>query len=227
MESKLKSYFYTGNFSQLLNITGKPSEPIALLMDRASVMLNRTPSSSHANLKALSDHLRSFAPVTVEKGPLEEILNLIVLFNTDQEAAIIDSTKPDSPEKLMILSAAMIKLNRPEVAEKALQQVLSQDDEDGGLGLIQACVCFAKGEFEEASSLANELIAKYGESPVLLNVYALSLIHEQHYTKAEGLLRRSIDLSRELSLPYFLEFSLSNLIACRRLLGEPITDSEA
>ena len=226
METKLRSLFFTGNFPSLINSQGKKSDSIDLLIARAQVQLGKSPQISFPNLTSLSSHLHSNDLVTVHEDPLSDTLRSLLLLNTGQETKYIDSVKPDSHEKIMMLSAALLRIRRPEIAEKTLKSALNQEEEEAGFSLLLACAQFLKGEYEEAAGIVNELVAKYGESGLLLNLYGLSLAHEGNYAKAENLLKKAVDLSRETSNHQDLEMSLRNLIAIKRILNENFEELE-
>lgn len=226
MESKLRSLFFTGNFQTLLNSQGKKSDSIDLLISRAQLQTGKSPQLSIPNLASLASHLQTKEAVNVHEDPLADTLRSLVLLNTGQETKFIDSVKPDNHEKIMMLSAALIKIRRAEIAEKTLKNALNQDEEEGGFSLLLACALFAKGDFEEAAGIANELIAKFGESGILLNIYGLSLVHEGNYAKAENLIKKAADLSRETNNKPDLEMSLKNLISIKRMTNENFEDLE-
>lgn len=226
MEEKLRSLFFTGNFPQLLDYKGRVSESISLLMSRAQVLMGKAPSSDLPNLKVLANYQKTGEPSKLANDPLEELLSLVFLLNSDQESIVIDSIKLDSLEKKILFATALLKLRRPDVASSSLKAALNENEEEGAFSLLLACTCFVKGEFEECASLTNELISKYGESPVLLNLYALSLMEEGNFARAENLLKKAVDQSKEFGVGSYLEMSLRNLIACKRMVGEVFADIE-
>ena len=226
MESKLRSLFFTGVYSSLLSSQGKKPDSIELLISRAQVQLGKTPNLSLENLESLSSLLRGNSSVKVHSDALSEVLSSLILLSTGQETQVIDNIKPDNHEKIMLLTAALIKIRRADIAEKTMKVALNQEEEEAGFSLLLACALFVKGEFEEAGAIANELIAKFGESSLLLNLYALCLVHEGNYAKAENLLKKALETSKSEGNLQDLTISLKNLIAIKRIVNENFEEYE-
>jgi tetratricopeptide (TPR) repeat protein len=226
MEGKLRSLFFTGNYSSLLQSPGKKPDSIELLISRAQVQLGKKPSLSLNNLESLRDHLNSFSSVSVHDDALSETLTFLLQLNTGQECQLIDNIKPDNYEKIMFLAAALLKIRRPEYAEKAMKAALNQDEEEAGFSLLLAFSLFMKGEFEEAAGIANELIAKFGESSILLNLFALCLVHEGNFAKAENLLKKALENCKVEGNTQDLAVTLKNLIAIKRIVNESYEEYE-
>ena len=225
MEEKLRSYFYLGKFDSLIGYQGKSSE-ISYLVERALILMNKSNNTDLANFKALASYYKTDEIPSVASGPLEDVLALIISFNTDHESNIVDSVQPTTLEKKLFLISSLLKLRRIDIAESTVKSALSQDDEEGALSFLLACTLLAKGDFEEASSVISELISKYEESAVLLNLSALTLLHEGNYPKSETKLLKALELAKNLQAKDQIEITLKNLISCKRLTGENIGELE-
>lgn len=226
MEGKLRSLFFTGNYSSLFSSQGKKSESIDLLISRAQVQLGKTPNQSLPNLESLQSLLQGDPSVKVHQDSLSEVLSSLIMLNSNQETQLIDNIKPDTHEKIMFLCAALIRIRRPDIAEKTMKAALNQEEEEAGFSLLLACALFTKGDYEEAGSIANELIAKFGESSLLLNLSALCLVHEGNYAKAEILLKKALENSKSEGNLQDLTVSLKNLIAIKRIVNENFDEYE-
>ena len=226
MEGKLRSLFFTGNYSSLLSAQGQKSDSINLLISRAQAQLGKSPNQSLPNLESLSSLLKGDSSVKVHADALSEVLSSLIMLNSNQETQLIDNIKPDTHEKIMLLAAALIRIHRPDIAEKTMKVALNQEEEEAGFSLLLACALFAKGDFEEAGSIAYELIAKFGESSLLLNLSALCLVHEGNYAKAENMLKKALESSKSEGNLQDLTVSLKNLIAIKRIVNENFDEYE-
>lgn len=226
MEEKLRSYFFLGNLDNLLKYQGKKNAEASLLTERSLVMIEKPTNSELPNLEVLSLHQKDWEQVPIASDELEETLKIILNFNSSQEANPIDSFNPDTLEKKLFLACCLLKLRRHDIAETTLKSALAQDDEEGGLSLLLACTLLIKGENEEAAGTVSELISKYGESSVLLNIYALSLVHDGNYSKASSILKKALDIAKALGVRQYVEISIRNLISCKRILQEDVSELE-
>ena len=226
MEEKLRSYFYLGSLENLIKYQGKKSEESSLLQERALVMMGKPTSLSLPNLEVLRSYQQRWEPLPLSSDPLEEILSLAMSFNNNEEASLVDSLKPLTLEKKLLLLCSLLKLRRSDIVEGMLKEAMAQDEEEGAFGLLLAVTLFLKGDFEEAGGVANELISRYGDSPVTMNIYALALLQEGNHSKAETNLLKALGLARNLGVQQYVELTLRNLIACKRVAGENFNELE-
>ena len=226
MEEKLRSYFYLGSFEKLFKNQGKISEDLNTLCERALVMMGKPTNAAWPNLQVLKKHQQTYEAYDLVSDPIEEILSIIMTINNNQEVNIVDTLKATSLEKRLLLICCLLKIRRPDIADSILKTALKEDDEEGALSFLLACSLFVKGEYEEAGGVANELIAKYGESAVLLNIFALTMLQDGNSAKAEGILSKALVVAKETGVREHIELTLRNLIACKRLAGEDFTEVE-
>lgn len=226
MEEKLRSYFYLGSFEKLFKNQGKISEDLNTLCERALVMMGKPSNAAWPNLQVLKKHQQTYEAYDLVSDPIEEILSIIMAINNNQEVNIVDTLKATSLEKRLLLICCLLKIRRPDITDSILKTALKEDDEEGALSFLLACSLFVKGEYEEAGGVANELIAKYGESAVLLNIFALTMLQDGNSAKAEGILSKALVVSKETGVREHTELTLRNLIACKRLAGEDFTEVE-
>ena len=226
MEAKLRSYFFIGKLDNLVKYQGKKDDNIALLIERALVMMKQPTTMKLRNLETLASYQQNYEAVDLASDGLEEVLSLIFSLNSNQESSLVDSIKPETSEKRILLACCLLKLRRPDIVENMMKAALSQEEEEGGYSLILAISFFLKGEFEESGAIISELLSKFGDSPVLLNIYALTFIHEGNYSKAENVLNRALELSKQFGVNSYTEITLRNMIACKRITGETFLDFE-
>jgi coatomer protein complex subunit epsilon len=89
-----------------------------------------------------------------------------------------------------------LSMNCEELAQKELQRMKKLDDDASITQLSTAWFQLYKGGTESAEALYifQELAEKYGETSLLLNGQAASLLHQGKFVEAEDLLHRALQL---------------------------------
>lgn len=231
MEEKLKGQFVTGNYKAVIDSNSASKGLLPAFMHFSSLVeigqksaLDSAPSSLPlSNLQLLYSHVNQGESIkekiTPDSFKFNETLQIISQINEGELTQVIESTKPESSEKISLVACALVKLRHPEIAEIALKNALSRDDEDPSLQFAMAISLIAKGEYEESSAILNELSQKFGDSPLLLNSLAICALQEGNYPEAEQNLNRAMTLSNEINGKN-LDISLKNMIALKRQTGE-------
>lgn len=139
----------------------------------------------------------------------------------------LDSLKVASAEgQCTQIVLDMLQKHRVDVADNYIKQGLEANDEDVTLQIVSCVVNIFKGEYDEAYATLNELLQKHGDSPLLLNNYAICAMQDGNLEEAEQALSRALEVSSSLNRPDYLAVSLVNLISLKRQQGQPYIDFE-
>jgi predicted Zn-dependent protease len=117
--------------------------------------------------------------------------------------------KGDSLEELALSVIGLLRIDRPDLAEKSLAKMAEQDDDDALSQVAKIWVHLSKGftvnkgnneGFQEVSDSVNELIEKNGKSPALLDLMACAEIRNGNYGEALKILKEVRALSSNSDL---------------------------
>jgi coatomer subunit epsilon len=102
----------------------------------------------------------------------------------------------------------LLKLNRPDLAEKEVAAMQKMNEFAAPTQLAAAWTNVALGgdRIKEAVSIYQDLMDKYGPSPLLLNNIAVALMNQKKYQDAEAPLLQAIERVRqvlEITVPRF------------------------
>ncbi|XP_063900249.1 coatomer subunit epsilon-like [Zophobas morio] len=102
----------------------------------------------------------------------------------------------ESLECMSLKVQCYLSMNCEELAQKELQRMKKLDDDASITQLSTAWFQLYKGGTESAEALYifQELAEKYGETSLLLNGQAASLLHQGKFVEAEDLLHRALQL---------------------------------
>jgi tetratricopeptide (TPR) repeat protein len=242
MEERLRSLFFTGNYPKVLESAQSSTAPQNLLLVIRSLLeypsqkfpnIDSLQGIPHENVKLLERYLKKQIPATqllenVNNDALGfgELIRGIVLINEGEPGQVIDSLKVSQVESYALVASALLKLRRPDAAEALAKQGLEKDDEEGVLLFIEAIICIAKGEYDEAYSTLNELVQQYGESPALLNAIAICTLQDANYEEADMLLNKALEQAKALSNSSLVSTTLMNMIAFKRQQGLEVAEYE-
>ncbi len=121
----------------------------------------------------------------------------------------------NSLEQVALSIQIYLKMHRLDLAEKALKQMQSMEEDNTLTQLAAAWVYVAKGgeKLQEAAYIYQELIDRFEPSAMLLNGLAVCNMHMQNFEEAERLL---VDAAGKGSN----SDTLLNLIACSNHMGK-------
>lgn len=125
---------------------------------------------------------------------------------------------PNSLELASIQIKTLLRMNRVDLAEKALKTMMEMNDDATITQLTNAYLLLIKGgqeRIEEAELIFQQLQKKFGNSNTILNGLALCMFQSGAFENAERTLLSSLGLS-----PNDPE-TLINLIACAQHLKKP------
>lgn len=119
----------------------------------------------------------------------------IYMHELNYEAAYKILHTSDTLESLAITLDILLKMNRIDLAKKKLKEMQDKDDDATLTQLAQAWVNVAVGgdKLQDAYYIYQELVDKYGSSPILLNNQAVTFIGQGKYEEAEAALQEALD----------------------------------
>lgn len=119
----------------------------------------------------------------------------IYMHELNYEAAYKILHTSETLESLAITLDILLKMNRIDLAKKKLKEMQDKDDDATLTQLAQAWVNVAVGgdKLQDAYYIYQELVDKYGSSPILLNNQAVTFIGQGKYEEAEAALQEALD----------------------------------
>jgi len=138
--------------------------------------------------------------------------------NFDAALRLLHNAEGDDLECMAATVQGLLKNDRIDLAHKEVQRMQSADEDAIITQLALAWVNMAQGKekLQEAFYIFQELIDKYGSTPLLLNCQASCLIMQQKYEQAEQLMHEAME--KDSNNPE----TLVNLIVLTQHLGKPV-----
>nr|CAI5843849.1 unnamed protein product [Callosobruchus analis] len=188
-----RSYIAQNKFLVVLDeIHGaSPAEiqPLKLLANYMSAKLK----------KEKYDHILAQLEQQLSTGTVNDTLILVastIYCNEDNmEAAYRVLHLSDSLECMSFLVDILLKLNRVDLARKKLKEMQDKDDDAILTQLAQAWINISLGgdKLQDAYYIYQELVDKYGSTPLLLNGQAVTFMGQGKCEEAEAALQEAID----------------------------------
>lgn len=239
MEEQVRGLFFTGNFAKAASMAKSPTPDILIWQMRAALESKQAPVQSipavasfpAANFQALCDFLRgraTTAEVTADSLGFAEVVKAYELAVAEKWSQVVETLPPSTVERQALVVLALLKLNRPDIAEQLVKKAAAASDEEAVLQLAQVWLALSKTEPDEAGSILSELESKFGASALLLTAKGVAMMQEGNYAEAEQVLTQAVakglsDLSQSKSVAC----AVANLVTCKRLLGEGVEETEA
>ncbi|XP_019871490.2 coatomer subunit epsilon [Aethina tumida] len=132
------------------------------------------------------------------------------------EAAYRVLHSSESLEAMSFIVDILLKLDRIDLARKKLKEMQDKDDDATLTQLAQAWINIAAGgeKLQDAYYIYQELVDKYGSTPLLLNGQAVTFIGQAKYEEAEAALQEALDRDANYA------DTLINMIALNRQIGK-------
>lgn len=148
----------------------------------------------HNDIHSQIDELMQ-SNINVESDILPIVAATIYLQEENTEAALRALHSSDTIESMALTLQVLLKMDRIDLARKKLKDMQEKDDDATLTQLAQAWLNIAMGgeKLQDAYYIYQELVDKYGATPVLLNGQAVAFIGQQKYEEAESALQEALD----------------------------------
>ncbi|XP_050298035.1 coatomer subunit epsilon [Anthonomus grandis grandis] len=212
-----RSYIAQNKFLVVLDEIqgGAPAEiqPLKLLAEYMQSKSNRAAFLDQLNQK-------------IDGSPHNETLSIVAATIFIQEGNLDGAYRylhaSESLESLSFIINILLMLDRVDLAIKKLKEMQEKDDDATLTQLAQAWVHTAMGgdKLQDAYYIYQELVDKYGSTPLLLNGQAVTFLGQGKYEEAESALQEALDRD-----PNNAE-ALVNMIALQRHLENKSSDHQ-
>lgn len=168
--------------------------------------------SSKAKRETILSQLDQKLSGNVENSTLILVAATIYVNENNLETAFRILHMSESLEAIAFIIDILLKIDRVDLARKKLKDMQEKDDDATLTQLAQAWVNTAAGgeKLQDAYYIYQELVDRYGSTPLLLNGQAVTFIGQGLYVEAEAALQEALD--KDANYPD----TLVNLIALNR-----------
>lgn len=205
-----RSYIAQGNYQLVLDEVNKSAAPaLQAVKLLASYLSSKEPVDS-----VISTLKGWLADITTATATTQLIAAMVFYHERNIDEALKVLHQSTSLEGHALLLQLYLKLDRPDIAEKHYRAMETLDADATLTQLANAWLNIAIGgdKYQEASYIFQELLDKYGATPLLLNGLAVYNLHTRKYEEAEKQLLEALEKN-----PKDPE-TLINLIACHQQL---------
>ncbi|CAH2013959.1 unnamed protein product [Acanthoscelides obtectus] len=188
-------------------------QPLRLLANYMSAKLKK---EKYDHILAQLEQQLANSSSGVVNDTLILVASTVYCNEDNMEAAYRVLHLSDSLECMSFLVDILLKLNRVDLARKKLKEMQDKDDDAILTQLAQAWINISVGgeKLQDAYYIYQELVDKYGSTPLLLNGQAVTFMGQGKYEEAEAALQEAID--KDAKYPD----TLVNMIWLNRHLGK-------
>ncbi|CAG9769382.1 unnamed protein product [Ceutorhynchus assimilis] len=208
-----RSYIAQNKFLVVLDeIHGASSSEIQPLKFLAEYLHN----SNKSNRDSVLEQLNQKIDTTAHNETLVLVAAIIFIKEENFDGAYRYLHASESLEAMAFVVHILLSRDRVDLALKKLKEMQEKDDDATLTQLAQAWVHTAMGgdKLQDAYYIYQELVDKYGSTPMLLNGQAATFIGQARYEEAESALEEALDRDSNNAEV------LINLITLQRLLGK-------
>ncbi|KAJ1430982.1 vesicle coat complex COPI, epsilon subunit [Ochromonadaceae sp. CCMP2298] len=191
-----RSYLGLGQYHIILSeVADSPNTPVGLQAIKLLATFLDNPSTREIAILQMKEWLAD--PSASNSRTLQMIAATLYMHEDNCKEAMKAVCATANMEQRALMVQLYLRIDRLDLAQKELKMMKAVDEDNTLSMLATAWVSLAMGgaKVQEAAYIYDELIDKYGSSPMLLNGLAVSKMHQMQWDEAESALKEAITKS--------------------------------